>query len=63
MNLAKRAHCIKRRVGTVLTKHTRIISIGYDGPLEKTHNCDEDWPEQGCPLDSKGSCSLALHAE
>ena len=45
MNLAKRAHCIKRRVGTVLTKHTRIISIGYDGPLEKTHNCDEDWPE------------------
>jgi dCMP deaminase len=21
------------------------------------------WPEEGCPRDSKGSCSLALHAE
>jgi len=63
VNLAKRSHCIKRHVGAVLTKHTRIISIGYNGPPEKTHNCDEEWPEQGCPLDSKGSCSLALHAE
>ena len=27
------------------------------------HNCDQEWPETGCPRDSKGSCSLALHAE
>lgn len=63
VNLAKRSHCIKRHVGAVLTKDTRIISIGYNGPPEKTHNCDEEWPEEGCPRDSKGSCSLALHAE
>ena len=63
VNLAKRSHCIKRHVGAVLTKDTRIISIGYNGPPAGTHNCDEEWPETGCPRSSKGSCSLALHAE
>jgi dCMP deaminase len=63
INLAKRSHCIKAQVGAVLTKDTRIISIGYNGPPAGTHNCDEEFPEQGCPRDSKGSCSLALHAE
>lgn len=62
-DLAKRSHCIKAQVGAVLVKDTRIISIGYNGPPAGTHNCDEEWPEQGCPRDSKGSCSLALHAE
>jgi dCMP deaminase len=63
VNLASRSHCIKRHVGAVLTKDTRIISIGYNGPPSGTHNCDEEWPEIGCPRDSKGSCSLAIHAE
>lgn len=63
VNLAKRSHCIKRHVGAVLTKDTRIISIGYNGPPSGTHNCDEEWPQQGCPRDSKGGCSLAIHAE
>jgi dCMP deaminase len=63
VNLAKRSHCIKRHVGAVLTKDTRIISIGYNGPPPGTHNCDEEWPVNGCPRDSKGGCSLAIHAE
>jgi dCMP deaminase len=63
VNLAKRSHCIKRHVGAVLTKDTRIISIGYNGPPSGTHNCDEEWPQTGCPRDSKGGCSLAIHAE
>jgi dCMP deaminase len=62
-NLGKRSHCVHRQVGAVLTKDTRIISIGYNGPPEGTHNCDEEWPGTGCPKDSRGSCSLALHAE
>jgi dCMP deaminase len=62
-NLAKRSHCVKAQVGAVLTKETRIISIGYNGPPADTYNCDEEWPEHGCSRDSKGSCSLALHAE
>lgn len=62
-DLAKRSHCVKAHVGAVLVKDTRIISIGYNGPPAGTHNCDEEWPGVGCARDSKGSCSLALHAE
>lgn len=62
-NLANRSHCVKIKVGAVLTKDTRIVSLGYNGPPAGTHNCDEQWPAVGCPRDSKGSCSLALHAE
>jgi dCMP deaminase len=63
VNLAKRSHCVKRHVGAVLAKDTRIISIGYNGPPAGTHNCDVEFPQIGCPRDSKGGCSLALHAE
>ncbi|UBM59558.1 dCMP deaminase family protein [Marinilongibacter aquaticus] len=63
INLAKRSHCVKAQVGAVLTNETRIISIGYNGPPSGTHNCDADFGADGCPRDSKGSCSLALHAE
>lgn len=62
-SLAKRSHCVKAQVGSVLTKDTRIVSLGYNGPPSGTYNCDEIWPNDGCPRDSKGSCSLALHAE
>ncbi|MET1056950.1 MAG: dCMP deaminase family protein [Pedobacter sp.] len=63
VDLAARSHCVRAQVGAVLTKDTRIISIGYNGPPAETHNCDEEWPDTGCARDSKGSCSLALHAE
>lgn len=63
LQLAKRSHCIKLQVGAVLVKDTRIISIGYNGPPAGTYNCDEKWPETGCPRDMRGGCSLALHAE
>lgn len=63
LELAERSHCVKAHVGAVLAKNTRIISIGYNGPPSGTHNCDQEWPETGCARDSKGSCSLALHAE
>lgn len=63
VSLSNRSHCVKAQVGAVLTKDTRIVSLGYNGPPAGTHNCDEEFPEHGCPRDSKGSCSLALHAE
>ena len=63
INLAQRSHCVRAQVGAVLCKDTRIISIGYNGPPAGTHNCDDEFGELGCPKDSKGSCSLALHAE
>ena len=51
------------KVGAVIAKDTRIVSLGYNGPPAGTHNCDMEWPEEGCPRSSKGSCSLAVHAE
>jgi dCMP deaminase len=63
LNLAQKSHCVKIKVGAVLAKDTRIISLGYNGPPAGTHNCDEEWPVEGCARDRKGSCSLALHAE
>lgn len=33
-DLAARSHCVRAHVGAVLTKDTRIISIGYNGPPE-----------------------------
>lgn len=63
IDLAQKSHCVKAQVGAVLTKETRIISIGYNGPPAGTHNCDEEWPIDGCARDSRNSCSLALHAE
>ncbi len=62
-NLSRKSHCVKIKVGAVLARDTRIISLGYNGPPAGTHNCDELWPETGCPRDSKGGCSLAIHAE
>jgi dCMP deaminase len=62
-SLALRSHCVKISVGAVLAKDSRVISLGYNGPPSGTHNCDEEWPHEGCPRDRKGGCSLALHAE
>jgi dCMP deaminase len=62
-NLARKSHCVKMKVGAVISKDTRIVSLGYNGPPAGTHNCDQEWPETGCARDRKGGCSLALHAE
>ncbi len=62
-NLARKSHCVKMKVGAVISKDTRIVSLGYNGPPAGTHNCDQEWPESGCARDRKGGCSLALHAE
>jgi len=62
-NLAERSHCVKRKVGAVITQATRVIATGYNGPPEGTYNCDEQWPETGCQKSVRGGCSLALHAE
>ncbi len=62
-NLSRKSHCVKAKVGAVISKDTRIVSLGYNGPPAGTHNCDQEWPVEGCARDRKGGCSLALHAE
>ena len=58
-NLARKSHCVKAQVGAVIAKDTRIVSLGYNGPPSGTHNCDKEWPGQGCERSMKGGCSLA----
>ena len=60
---AELSHAKRLHVGAIVVKDDRIISIGYNGPPAGTHNCDVEFPDHGCARDSKGSCSLALHAE
>ncbi len=62
-NLSQKSHCVKTKVGAVIAKDTRIISLGYNGPPAGTYNCDEKWPETGCERSLRGGCSLSLHAE
>ena len=63
-DLAQRSHCVKAQVGAVLTKDTRIISIGYNGmPIGWDNNCEDYYG-----LDLKGNPTLVtkpevLHAE
>jgi dCMP deaminase len=63
VTLAGKSHCVVKKVGAVISRDTRIVSLGYNGPPAGTHNCDEEWPDKGCARDLKGGCSLALHAE
>jgi dCMP deaminase len=43
--VASRSNCVKRKVGTVVSKDRRIISTGYNGTPRGTQNCNEG----GCP--------------
>ncbi|MEM9737634.1 MAG: dCMP deaminase family protein [Bacteroidota bacterium] len=61
--LAQRSSCIKKQVGAVITRDTRVVTTGYNGPLAGTYNCHEKWPQKGCPRSLRGGCSLAIHAE
>jgi deoxycytidylate deaminase len=52
-NLSRKSHCVKMKVGAVISKDTRIVSLGYNGPPAGTHNCDIEWPQHGCARDRK----------
>ncbi len=43
--VCSRSNCVKRKVGTVVSKDRRIISTGYNGTPRGTRNCNEG----GCP--------------
>ena len=61
-NLAKKSHCVKMKVGAVISKDTRIVSLGYNGPPAGSHNCDGQCPGTGCARDRRGGCSLCAAA-
>ncbi|KAJ5355783.1 hypothetical protein N7517_010392 [Penicillium concentricum] len=63
---AQRSNCMKRRVGCVLVRESRVISTGYNGTPRHLQNCNQG----GCPRCNRGdgggvglSTCLCLHAE
>ena len=63
---SQRSNCIKRKVGCIIVKDTRILSLGYNGTPKGLLNCFEG----GCDRCNKGdSCGtnldicVCLHAE
>lgn len=65
---ARRSNCMKRQVGCVLVRHSRVIATGYNGTPRNTLNCMSG----GCPRCNNAatisggvalSTCLCLHAE
>lgn len=41
--VSKRSHCIKRKVGAIITSPDGyILSTGYNGPVKKSDHCDQN---------------------
>jgi dCMP deaminase len=43
---AKMSSCVRRQVGAVLSKDSRILATGYNGTIKGTDNCCEE----SCPM-------------
>jgi dCMP deaminase len=55
-----RSTCLRGKIGAVIVKDTRIVSIGYNGAPAKLGQCDEF----GCIKDTdRGGCIRTIHAE
>lgn len=62
---SQRSNCIKRKVGCIVVKDTRILSLGYNGTPKGTLNCFEGGCDR-CKNSSTGinlDLCMCLHAE
>ncbi|KAI8393830.1 cytidine deaminase-like protein [Radiomyces spectabilis] len=63
---ARRSNCMKRRVGCILVKDSRVIATGYNGTPRGLRNCNEggcDRCNQGAPCGTGLDRCLCMHAE
>ncbi|CAG8782384.1 17720_t:CDS:2, partial [Racocetra fulgida] len=63
--VALRTNCIKRKVGCVLVKDSRIIATGYNGTAKRLKNCNDGNCEECSQGESGGKSSTCkcVHAE
>lgn len=62
---SERSNCLKRKVGCIVVKENRILSLGYNGTPKGTLNCFEGGCER-CKNSGTGTnldLCLCLHAE
>lgn len=54
---ARRSNCMKRRVGCILVKDSRVVATGYNGTPRGLRNCNEG----GCGRCNEGApCGIGL---
>jgi dCMP deaminase len=59
MLMAERATCTRKRVGAVIVKDRRAVSMGYVGSPAGQPHCIE----VGCDIGPDGGCIRTVHAE
>ncbi|KAI7899294.1 cytidine deaminase-like protein [Cokeromyces recurvatus] len=63
---ARRSNCMKRRVGCILVKDSRVIATGYNGTPRGLRNCNEGGCgrcNEGAPCGTGLDRCLCMHAE
>jgi len=56
---AERGTCKRAKVGAVIARGTRLLSVGYVGAAEGEPHC----LDEGCLIGPKGGCIRTIHAE
>lgn len=64
---SERSNCIKRKVGCIIVKNKRILSLGYNGTPINTKNCYEGGCQRCSNIENTSAVNLdlcmCLHAE
>lgn len=63
---SQRSNCIKRKVGCIIVKNNRILSLGYNGTPKGTKNCYEGGCDRCANIKTAGDnldLCMCLHAE
>ncbi|KAG0783940.1 hypothetical protein G6F22_008495 [Rhizopus arrhizus] len=63
---ARRSNCMKRRVGCILVKDSRVVATGYNGTPRGLRNCNEGGCgrcNEGAPCGTGLDRCLCMHAE
>jgi dCMP deaminase len=64
---SERSNCIKRKVGCIIVKNKRILSLGYNGTPVNTKNCYEGGCQRCSNIENTSATNLdlcmCLHAE
>lgn len=57
--VGQRATCDRRRVGAVISRESRVVSTGYNGPPSGMTHCNH----KALGVGGSAGCSQAVHAE